>query len=118
MLKSILLSLPDRQLLVTHLVGRLYGISFRDIKLKFLWEHYGKHCFYCKREITLNQSSRDHAQPKSRGGGDNLENLRLCCKECNSLKQDMTEKEYMSYLSKNLRGRNFRMEVKTNKKRY
>lgn len=40
----------------------------------------------------------DHAQPVSRGGHDQLSNLRLSCKPCNQGKGTMTEAEYRTWL--------------------
>lgn len=98
MASSVLLELPSRKYWLQKLIDRICGGSPRGIKLKRLWEKNGKRCYYCKDIITLNQSSRDHRQPRSRGGSDDPRNICLACKECNSAKQDMTEQEYWELL--------------------
>jgi 5-methylcytosine-specific restriction endonuclease McrA len=40
-------------------------------------------CWKCKREITLEESTRDHVVPRSLGGSNGWANLKLCCKPCN-----------------------------------
>ena len=56
-------------------------------------------CFYCESEITFyrkkpNSLEIDHRVPVSRGGGDHVENLVATCRHCNSLKANMTDKEF------------------------
>lgn len=38
----------------------------------------------------------EHKTPRCRGGGDNLENLCLSCKDCNSKKHTRTSEEYLA----------------------
>ncbi len=52
-----------------------------------LWSNY-KNCFYCKRVLTFEESTIDHYIPKSKGGSNALENLRISCRECNLSKAD------------------------------
>lgn len=51
-----------------------------------------KVCVYCgaEREIT-----RDHVLPKSRGGGDDPENIVWACRNCNSAKGNRTPEEWL-----------------------
>lgn len=51
-------------------------------------------CHYCKVELTLKDSTVDHKIPRSRGGGNEDENLVLCCHTCNQDKDDRTVPEY------------------------
>ena len=53
-----------------------------------LVSEYGSRCWWCecclpKKELTL-----DHLKPKSRGGSNSLENLRLACFPCNNFRGD------------------------------
>ena len=58
-------------------------------------ELYGKKCWYCGRKLSFNTPKDrvkprgftvDHFEPRSYGGSDELENLRPCCRACNTLK--------------------------------
>ena len=55
-------------------------------------------CFYCKKLLTDEDISVDHAQPVSRGGDFGIDNLRVCCKGCNGAKNSMNEQEYIALL--------------------
>lgn len=48
----------------------------------------GSHCFYCGRHMKLSTLTIDHVRPRSKGGTDALENLRLACEPCNQAKAD------------------------------
>lgn len=53
-------------------------------------------CYLCG--CTLNDGNRtaDHVIPKARGGGDTINNLRLCCVVCNTKKGDLSLAEYLA----------------------
>lgn len=56
-------------------------------QIKALVELYGDLCFFCRRPFVEQAlRTRDHLVPRSRGGTDDLENLRLACRECNTRK--------------------------------
>ena len=44
-------------------------------------------CFYCKKELTLDEMTPDHVIPKSKGGTDWLNNIVIACESCNKQKQ-------------------------------
>lgn len=53
----------------------------------------GRLCAYCHILLNINgklprndRMTIDHVVPKAKGGGDNLENLKLACHKCNVLK--------------------------------
>lgn len=50
-------------------------------------------CSYCGEEFG-DAWTFDHAQPISKGGTNDPENLRVCCLSCNSKKKDVTEAEF------------------------
>lgn len=58
----------------------------------------GWHCHYCSGSLGwgdgLDRPELDHVMPKSRGGGDNRENLVLSCQRCNAAKRAQTPAEW------------------------
>jgi 5-methylcytosine-specific restriction endonuclease McrA len=61
-------------------------------------------CFYCGKETKpfTEDKQIDHKTPTARGGTNNINNLVICCKSCNSRKKDMTDSEYFIFM----RGKN------------
>lgn len=57
-----------------------------------------KQCPYCARSLTAENFGADHRLPLSRGGKWTLENLVICCKECNLVKGALDEVEYRELL--------------------
>ncbi len=53
-------------------------------------------CWYCGEG---NPSTVDHVRPKSLGGGDDMGNLVLACKSCNSSKKDMLVSAFRFHVS-------------------
>ena len=51
-------------------------------------------CAYCGRRITFRELDIDHIWPKSRGGGNELQNLFPSCQRCNRLKDNRTIEEF------------------------
>lgn len=51
-------------------------------------------CPYCLNEFSAEDATRDHRQPRSRGGRSVPENITVCCKYCNSEKGALTPEEY------------------------
>lgn len=47
-------------------------------------------CAYCPRFITAIDAQVDHVHPTKQGGSPGLENLTLCCGECNRYKGSLT----------------------------
>lgn len=48
-------------------------------------------CAYCRRSYTEdNPRSPDHIVPVVRGGGHDIENIKICCLQCNLTKRDMS----------------------------
>jgi 5-methylcytosine-specific restriction endonuclease McrA len=44
---------------------------------------FGSCCFWCERLLPLDLLTLDHLIPTSKGGSNNMENLRLSCRHCN-----------------------------------
>ena len=51
-------------------------------------------CPYCLQQFPLTEATRDHKQPKSRGGKTDDENVVLCCSKCNHEKGALNVEEY------------------------
>jgi 5-methylcytosine-specific restriction endonuclease McrA len=49
-----------------------------------LIKEYGSCCWWCGDNLPQKKLTKDHLKPKSKGGSNNLENLRLACFPCNN----------------------------------
>jgi len=48
-----------------------------------LIDEFGSRCWWCGYILPTQKLTLDHLKPKSRGGSNSLENLRLACLPCN-----------------------------------
>lgn len=55
-------------------------------------------CYYCKISLKEIDIHLDHKTPKSREGTDKNENIALSCEDCNRLKNNKTEQEFIDFL--------------------
>lgn len=55
-------------------------------------------CFWCGRELWDKHVTKDHLQPLSRGGSDDITNVVPACRSCNSRKGSKTADEFRQYL--------------------
>lgn len=55
-------------------------------KMHAIWTKTDGHCAYCGCKITDHNLTVDHRIPRVEGGTNDLDNLYLCCKHCNSKK--------------------------------
>jgi len=60
----------------------------RTITLRQLYSVYSGECQYCLKEIPFSTATRDHVIPRSKGGGNQDDNIVLSCKKCNSKKSN------------------------------
>lgn len=67
-------------------------------QLRAKYEYYGKRCYYCQKEISINELTEDHRIPLSKGGADWIANIVPACRSCNSRKGNKTESEYRIWL--------------------
>lgn len=56
-------------------------------------------CPYCGCQLNGAMFHGDHAMPISRGGSFDLDNLAICCKDCNDLKGPLTGAEFLGLLA-------------------
>jgi 5-methylcytosine-specific restriction endonuclease McrA len=52
-------------------------------KKQQLIDFYGSECWWCRKYSLGNDLTIEHLLPKSRGGSNSFENLRLSCRPCN-----------------------------------
>ena len=69
-----------------------------SVKKKLWIDYNGKKykgpCFVCKEIIDINNFEAGHVIPTSKGGSDNISNLRPICKSCNRSMGDMNLNEF------------------------
>lgn len=71
------------------------GAKAKLWQIRFLVQKYGGKCYLCHRDfISKKEITIDHLVPRSGGGSDNIENLRLACKGCNTAKDSLSLEEY------------------------
>lgn len=68
-----------------------YKVTLEDIRQIYSSDK----CYYCNSELKDREKSVDHKIPVSRGGTNDLQNLVICCRSCNSKKNNQTDKEYI-----------------------
>ena len=51
-------------------------------------EKYDPCCYWCGKPLSLSEQTLEHMIPRSMGGGNNLENLRIACRQCNSSRRN------------------------------
>src|SRR5690349_20242374 len=50
-------------------------------------------CYMCHRKLAFEEITLDHVRPRSRGGSEEDENLRVACEPCNNRKGDRLPEE-------------------------
>ncbi len=73
-----------------------------NIKSKRILNEHGKlvfpKCCYCETTLDHHNYTRDHIIPVSRGGKNQKWNIRPCCRECNTEKDNLMLSSYIMYL--------------------
>jgi hypothetical protein len=71
--------------------------SYRNTETRAqVWDQTGGKCWYCRKQTNpFRDFHVDHAIPQSRGGSDEIENLRPSCQSCNLEKGAQTSCEYL-----------------------
>jgi hypothetical protein len=62
--------------------------SFYSKPLAFIHQLFDGICALCGEYVELEQASRDHIVPRSKGGGNGRNNIQLTHRNCNNLKGD------------------------------
>lgn len=57
-------------------------------------------CFYCDQLLAIHERFGDHYIPLAKGGPHTVDNLRIACRTCNSLKSDMSPDEFCKVLDR------------------
>ena len=58
-------------------------------------------CAYCGKKVDFETDySVDHAVPECYGGPTEINNLFLCCKDCNQIKDNMNVEQFRAFLEK------------------
>lgn len=67
----------------------------REMRASSWWkQQIGKGvCYHCEKKIARDNLTMDHLIPISRGGRSTKKNIVVSCKECNSLKKNLTVAE-------------------------
>jgi 5-methylcytosine-specific restriction endonuclease McrA len=63
-----------------------------------LLNDYNFKCYWCNKPLTEITAQKDHLQPISRNGTDQICNIVPACAACNSKKGNMNEEEFMRHL--------------------
>ena len=71
----------------------LFEIELVDIK-KMFYEVYGEKCKYCDRILNVSTMVCDHIIPLSKDGESTPKNLQIICKQCNTRKGPLEEKDF------------------------
>ena len=75
---------------VTPLTFRTSSTKSMEGNREWLLEHQGPHCAYCGKTFNPEAATLDHVRPrKGQKAYDRLDNLVICCRDCNAAKADM-----------------------------
>jgi 5-methylcytosine-specific restriction endonuclease McrA len=77
---------------------RCDGVGGRFTKKRIKLLESNPHCYYCDCEVTLESSTVDHIIPRSKKGGNSMDNLVLSCYTCNHRKGTKTAAEFLTIM--------------------
>ncbi len=77
----------------------LKGVTTEKINRNIIFERDDYTCYLCSEQLTKSQITLDHLESLKNGGGHTYENLKVCCRPCNSKKggrsfSELTTKEF------------------------
>lgn len=74
--------------------GKVHSDQFHPpLENRFLFRRDKNICLYCGGQFSLNELSRDHVQPLSKGGIDVWTNVVTSCRRCNNRKADRSPEQ-------------------------
>lgn len=76
-----------------------YGSCFPWVIRQYVRQD--KCCFYCKKFVPVDEITKDHKIPKSKGGPNHHHNLILACHSCNQKKGATDFHEYLEKIKNN-----------------
>ena len=79
---------PNGHVPLYQVAGSSAAAMGADKALREAHRIHGGTCFYCRAELRAEQVTIDHAEPKKRGGGNDIQNLLIACGRCNRDKAD------------------------------
>ena len=77
--------------------------EFRTTRRNRIWHEHGGRCVYCGLEAPDEEQTLDHIVPRSKGGTSSQDNLRPCCRNCNTKKADRTLDEFRAHCARERR---------------
>lgn len=69
-----------------------------ELDLQLLYDN-NKKCTYCGIYLDKEDIVFDHKTPLCKNGEHNIENICICCKDCNNLKNTRTYEEFMTFIN-------------------
>ena len=75
-------------------------IRFNDFQKKSVYAKCNEKCVICGKPVKFKKMTIDHITPLPGGGTNDIKNLQLACKRCNSMKSNMTKEEFEKLLKK------------------
>lgn len=79
-----------------QLLRRKLGWPITDDDLRSLWERQGGLCGLTGQPMDIAEADVDHIIPRSRGGSDELSNLRWTTRAANQAKGDLLDEEFLA----------------------
>lgn len=79
----------------SNIIANSENISFCDLKKLY---NSNPKCFYCNVELLKEDVTFDHKIPLSKEGTHTIDNLTICCRDCNQLKGIKTDSEFKDFL--------------------
>lgn len=73
------------------------SIPISPEELKQLYNN-SSNCIYCGINLKCDEVVFDHKIPLSRNGQHHIDNICVCCKDCNNLKGNKTDLEFVDFL--------------------
>ena len=86
----------------TTKVIKVKSFENKDLTLKQSMLIVFKNCHYCNIKLDEYNRTVDHLVPKSKNGSNHIENMVMCCDNCNSLKSNMDYADFVMMLAKKI----------------